>query len=221
MIRPSTLSFLKALKKNNNKVWFDAHRSAYLEAKKDFENFVSELIKDSSHIDADLTDLQIKDCVFRINRDIRFSKNKTPYKTNLAASLDKGGKKSIFAGYYFHLEPGKSFIAGGIWMPMGPELKKIRQEIDYCFEEFREIVNNKKFKAEFGELEATDDLKLSNLPRGYEKGNPASEYLKLKSWIVSKPIADEALTKPSLPKQTVKMFEVLTPLIKFINRSLE
>ena len=146
MFQKSTLSFLKNLAKNNNKVWFDNHRNEYLESKKDFENFISALIKETSKFDSDIKELQIKDCVFRINRDIRFSKNKTPYKTNMGASLDRGGKKSVFAGYYFHMQPGgKSFIAGGIWMPMAPELKKIRQEVDYCFDEFKVIVNNKNF----------------------------------------------------------------------------
>ena len=139
----------------------------------------------------------------------------------MAASLDKGGKKSIYAGYYFHLEPGKSFIAGGVWMPMASELKKIRQEIDYCFDEFKNIVTNKKFKARYGELEATNDIKLVNLPRGYDKTNPAADFLKLKSLIVSKNVADGELTRPTLVKQTVKSFETLMPLIKFINKAME
>ena len=221
MVQTSTLNFLKILSKNNNKVWFDAHRNQYIDAKDDFGKFVSQLITGTSKFDADIKDLQLKDCVFRINRDIRFSKNKTPYKTNLAASLDKGGKKSIYAGYYFHLEPGKSFVAGGIWMPMAPDLKKIRQEIDYCFDEFRGIVTNKNFKAAYGKLEATDDIKLTNLPRGYNKENPAAEFLKLKSLIVSKPIADDELTKSNLVKRTTRSFEMLMPLIKFINKALE
>ena len=221
MFQPSTIQFLKLLAKNNNKPWFDSHRDQYLNAKEDFGNFVSALIRETAKFDADVKDLQVKDCVFRINRDIRFSKNKTPYKTNMAASLDKGGKKSIYAGYYFHLEPGKSFVAGGIWMPLPPELKKIRQEIDYCYDECRTIVTNKNFLKEFGQLEATPDIKLSNLPRGYEKDNPAAEFLKLKSWIVSKPLSDAALTSPGLIKQTVASFKTVMPLIKFINKALE
>jgi uncharacterized protein (TIGR02453 family) len=221
MFRPSTIKFLKDLSRNNNKAWFDSNRDRYLDAKQDFEKFVSQLVKESGKFDDDLKELQVKDCVFRINRDIRFSKNKTPYKTNLAASLDKGGKKSIYAGYYFHLEPGKSFVAGGIWMPMAPELKKIRQEIDYCLDEFVGIVNNKSFKKEFGELEATPDIALTNLPRGYEKTNPAAPFLKLKSYIVSMPIADSELTKPGLVKSVAASFKKLTPLIKFINKALE
>lgn len=222
MLQPSTLQFLRSLAKNNNKVWFDAHRDQYIHAKSDFENFVAGLIKKTAEFDSDIKDLQPKDCMFRINRDIRFSKNKTPYKTNLAASLDRGGKKSIYAGYYFHAEPGnKSFIAGGIWMPMAPELKKIRQEIDYCFNEFKSILDNKAFISEYKELEHTSDIKLTNLPRGYDKDNPAAEYLKYKSLIASKPLSDEELTGNRLTSKTVKTFKAIMPLIKFINKALE
>ncbi len=101
MLQSSTVKFLKTLSKNNNKPWFDEHRNEYLDAKADFGNFVATLIKKTAQFDSDIKDLQIKDCVFRINRDIRFSKNKTPYKTNMGASFDKGGKKSIYAGLLF------------------------------------------------------------------------------------------------------------------------
>lgn len=222
MLQKATLQFLKSLSKNNNKPWFDTHRDQYLQAKDDFGSFVSRIIKETSKFDDDIKDLQLKDCVFRINRDIRFSKNKTPYKTNMGASFDRGGKKSIYAGYYFHAEPGgKSFVGGGIWMPMAPELKKIRQEIDYCFDEFKSIVRNRSFITEYGELENTPDVKLSNLPRGYDKENPAGDYLKLKSIIALKYIPDEDLTGPGLTATTIKSFKTLKPLLNFINKALE
>lgn len=222
MLQPSTLQFLKSLSKNNNKPWFDAHRDQYLQAKDDFGNFVSQIIKETSKFDSDIKDLQIKDCVFRINRDIRFSKNKTPYKTNMGASFDRGGKKSIYAGYYFHAEPGgKSFVGGGIWMPMAPELKKIRQEIDYCFDEFKSIIENKSFISEYKELESSPDVKLINLPRGYDKENPAAEYLKFKSVLAIRYLSDEELTSNKLIAKTSKAFKALMPLVKFINKSLE
>ena len=222
MFQRSTLNFLKSLAKNNNKAWFDSHRDEYLAARSDFEDFVSKLIKEVSKFDTDIKDLRLKDCIFRLNRDIRFSKDKTPYKKNFAASLDRGGKKSIFAGYYFHLQPGgKSFVAGGIWMPMGPEIKKIRQEIDYCFDEFKKIVNNKNFVKQYKALEATPDVKLNNLPRGYDKDNPAGEYLKLKSLLAIRYLPDESVLQPSLIKEVATSFKALTPLIKFINRTIE
>lgn len=222
MFNESTPAFLKQLAKNNNKTWFDAHRTAYAAAKNDFEKFVSGVISALAAVDNDVKDLEVKDCTFRLNRDIRFSKDKTPYKVNMGASFNRGGKKSIFAGYYFHLEPGgKSFAGGGLWMPMAPELRKIRQEIDYCFEEFKNIITEKKFKAHYKTLENTPDIKLSNVPRGYDKENEAAEFLKLKSFLAMKSISDKELFQPSLLRETVKSFAALKPLIKFLNKALE
>lgn len=200
----------------------DENRDAYLAAKADFESFTGALIKVTSAFDKDLQDLQVKDCTFRLNRDIRFSKNKVPYKVNMGASINRGGKKSIYAGYYFHLEPGgKSFAGGGIWMPMAPELKKIRQEIDYSLDEFNKILSEKKFKAVYGKLETPVEETLTNLPRGYEKNNPAAEFLKLKSILALKNIPDTELVKPGLLVNIAKTFEALKPLVNFINRALE
>jgi uncharacterized protein (TIGR02453 family) len=118
MIQASTLKFLKELKKNNNKPWFDANRKRYEEAKKDFENFIQQVINAHSKKDKTLASLKAKDCMFRINRDVRFSKDKSPYKTNLGASINKGGRKAFqTAGYYFHLEPGQLFVGGGVYQP--------------------------------------------------------------------------------------------------------
>src|SRR6185436_17723592 len=152
MIQPTTLNFLKALKKNNNKEWFDKNKDKYLAAKENVEGFVDELIKSISTFDKGLMGLRAKDCVFRIYRDVRFAKDKRPYKTNLGASISAGGKKAEVAGYYIHIEPGKSLIAGGRWMPSSDHLKKIRQEIDYNGKKIKKILNDENFKKEFGEL---------------------------------------------------------------------
>src|SRR4029078_833326 len=178
MIQQATINFLKSLKKNNKKEWFDKNRKAYESARADFEGFIQSAIDQHSKNDTDLKELEARKCIFRINRDIRFSKDKSPYKTNFGASMDKGGRKSGFAGYYFQLEPGKSFLAGGLWMPEPEKLKKVRQEIDYCFDEFDEIISSRKFKSWFGELYEGEDIKLSRVPQGFEKDNPASEFLK-------------------------------------------
>jgi uncharacterized protein (TIGR02453 family) len=220
MIHSSTVSFLKELKRNNNKSWFDNHKTKYLAAKIDFENFVQELIKTISAFDIDIKDLQAKNCTFRINRDIRFSKDKTLYKANMGASFNRGGKKSVFGGYYFHLEPGgKSFVGGGLWMPDPIALKKLRQEIDYCFPEFQKIINNRLFKNQYNGLEMSGGL--VNVPKGYDKENPAASFLKLKSFVATKNIQDTLLTSSDLVKETAKAFEALMPLVKFMNRSLE
>src|SRR5688572_7833283 len=182
MLQPSTVKFLRDLSKNNNKNWFENNRDKYEDAKSDFETFVQTLIDQHGRKDENIRDLVAKKCTFRINRDIRFSKDKTPYKTNMGGSLDRGGKKSIYAGYYVHLEPGgKSFVGGGLWMPMPEETKKVRQEIDYCLDEFKSIVESKKFKTIFGGLYKGEDASLKKVPQGFDAENPAAPYLKLKS----------------------------------------
>lgn len=222
MIDSSTTGFISLLKKNNNKPWFDKNRDKYQAAKNNFEEFVQELIKRISIFDDDIKELQVKNCTFRINRDIRFSKDKTPYKSNMGAYLNKGGKKSLFGGYYFHLEPGgKSFAGGGVWMPQAPELKKIRQEIDYCFPEFKKTINGKPFKSQYSGLEMNENDMLVNIPKGYEKDNPASEFLRLKSFVATKNIPDSIINTPALYKELTDAFKALMPVVKFLNRSLE
>jgi uncharacterized protein (TIGR02453 family) len=181
--------------------------------------FVGEVLGRMKKIDTSLTDLEPKQCVFRINRDVRFSKNKDPYKTNMGASFSKGGKKVQCAGYYFHLEPGASFIGGGFWMPMAPELNKIRQEIDYNAEAFNKIINKKKFKASFGSLSESE--KLTRPPKGYEADNPAIELLKLKSFVVMTAVKDSELTGKALANKVVDHFESMMPLIDFLNRAID
>ena len=218
---PSTLKFLRELKKNNNKQWFDANRASYEKAKADFEQFIQAVLDIHCKKDPDMAGLVSKKCLFRINRDVRFSKNKAPYKLNLAASMDKGGKKSGLAGCYFHLEPGKSFVGGGLWQPAPETVKKVRQEIDYCFDEFKKIVTAKKFRATFGDLYDKEDVKLSKIPHGFEKDNPAGEYLKFKSWMALTDISDSELTSKDIVKKTVRILETIQPFIKFLNRGIE
>jgi uncharacterized protein (TIGR02453 family) len=221
MLQPSTIRFLKDLSKNNNKPWFEEHRTPYEFAKKDFEVLIQNVISQFSAKEEDIASLQAKQSVFRINRDVRFSKDKSPYKTNMGASIKRGGKKSVFAGYYFHLEPGKSFAGGGIWMPGPVEMKKIRQEIAYCFDEFNSIIQSKKFKSVYGDLDKDEEISLVNVPKGYDKGEPAADYLKLKSWIATKEIRDTDLRSHTLEKDIVNYFQALQPMIKFLNRALE
>lgn len=221
MIEPQTLKFLKGLQKNNNREWFEKNRAAYEAARIDFQNFLQLVIDDLGKSDLSIAGLTARDCLFRINRDVRFSKDKSPYKTAFGASIKREGKKSPFAGYYFHLEPGKSFVGGGLWMPDAAALKKMRQEIDYCSDEFFSIVQAKKFKAVFGDIYKGGDVSLSTTPKGYEKDHPAIGYLKLKSFIAEQHLSDEELTKATLHKKTVQAFEALQPLLQFINRTLE
>jgi uncharacterized protein (TIGR02453 family) len=221
MLEPQTLRFLSQLKKNNNKSWFDAHRAQYEAARIDFSNFIQLVIEALQKTDTTIAGLTSRDCMFRINRDIRFAKDKSPYKTGFGAIIKPGGKKSIYAGYYFHCAPGNSFAGGGLWMPEVKELKKIRQEIDYTWEEFQSILKEKKFKRTYKDIYEGNDIKLSTVPKGFEKDNPAIEYLKLKCFIAEAKITDEELTRSSLHRKTLTCFEALQPLLRYINRSLD
>lgn len=221
MLEPQTLKFLSQLKKNNNKPWFDAHRAQYEAARIDFTNFIQLVIDALQKTDTTITGITAKDSQFRINRDIRFSKDKRPYKENFGAFIARGGKKSIYAGYYFHLAPGNSFVGGGLWQPEPANLKKVRQEIDYNWEEFQSIVKNKNFKKTFGDLYKGEDMSLKRMPKGYEEDHPANDYLKLQSLIAETTFSDDELTKATLHKKTLAAFQALQPLLNFINRSLE
>lgn len=220
MLQTSTIKFLKDLKKNNNKPWFEKNRKAYETARVDFAAFVQKVIDQHSKKDPSIKNLVAKDCLFRINRDVRFSKDKSPYKTNMGAYINGAGKKAITGGYYFHCEPGQAFVGGGLWMPMPPELRKVRQEVDYNFTDFKKIISSKKFKSVYGDLNKSDEYVLTRVPKGYEPTNPAAEYLKMKSFVALVSFKDSDLTSPGLVKKTVAAFEALQPLLHFINNSL-
>ncbi len=218
MLQNTTLTFLKGLAKNNDKEWFDANRKHYETAKKDYEQFVQGILDELAMTEDGFKEQKAKDCVFRIFRDVRFSKNKTPYKANFGAVFSKGGKKTMGGGYYVHLEPGKNFIGGGIWQPEGDVLKKIRQEVDYNFKEFQKIISDKNFKKTFGEI---DGERLKKAPQGYDEENPAIEYLKLKSFTVGAAIKDEDFTSKTATKNVLSIFKTMKPFIDFLSRAVE
>ena len=219
MLQSSTIQFLKSLKKNNNREWFEKNRKLYELAKTDYLNFVTNVLNEIQLFDQSLAELEPKKCVFRLNRDVRFSKNKDPYKTNFGASFSKGAKKIQTAGYYFHLEPGENFVGGGLWMPMAPDLNKVRQEIDYCFKEFTSILKKPVFKTTYGDMD--NSIQLVRPPKGFEIDNPALEYLKLKSFVVTRVVKDAELTDKHLIKNVVKDFKTIAPLVHFLNRAIE
>jgi uncharacterized protein (TIGR02453 family) len=221
MLQPATIKFLKDLKKNNNKPWFDINRHVYETAKKDYETFIQHVIDKLAKSDESFGKIKAKECMFRINRDVRFSKDKSPYKSNFGAFINKGGKKSNLAGYYFHLEPGASFIGGGLWMPMPRELAQVRQEIDYCFAEFKKITAATAFRKTYVEIHQGENYKLQRVPKGYDAENPAAEYLKLKSFTAMKAVSDKELTEPEMIKKSVAALLALQPLIEFINRAIK
>lgn len=222
MLHPKTIQFLTKLKKNNSREWFNEHRNEYDAAKENFIELVNQILSQAGQFDQDISVLTYKDCIFRINRDVRFSKNKDPYKTNMAAYFVRGGKKSWLAGYYFHCEPGgKSFIGGGLYGGEPDQIKKVRQEIDYNWTEFKSILENKAFKKTFSDLSREEGMSLVREPKGYEKDNPAIDYIKLKNFIVSVPVTDEELTDQKLVKKIITVFTTMQPLLQFLNRAME
>jgi uncharacterized protein (TIGR02453 family) len=216
MLQATTIKFLKDLNKNNNKPWFEDHRAQYEMAKSDFYTLVEKLIPAIAKFDAPIGQLAVKQCVFRINRDVRFSKNKAPYKSNMACYFNQAGKNGLGAGYYLHIEPGKSFAAGGIWMPLPGVLAGIRQEIDYNLTDWKKILEDKNFKKTFVEgLRSNDSL--VRPPKGYDEKNTAIEFLKMKSFVVSKPFADANLQHKNFVLDVAKTFNSMKPLIDFLN----
>ncbi|MDI9342231.1 MAG: DUF2461 domain-containing protein [Sediminibacterium sp.] len=216
----TVLSFLKQLKQNNSKEWFDANKDKYLTAKDTFETMVEKLIKDLARTDKQIDpNLKVKDCVFRIYKDVRFSKDKTPYKTNMGASFNPGGKKSPTPGYYVHLEPGASFVAGGVWMPAPDALAAIRQEIDYNGAQLTKIMKAATFKTYFKGLDEIDVLKTA--PKGFEKDHPMMDLLKHKHFIVSHPLSDKQVTGKDLETEVIKICKAMLPFIQFLRTAMD
>jgi uncharacterized protein (TIGR02453 family) len=218
MIQKSTLQFLAALRKNNNKEWFEANRKKYEAAKEDVKQVTEKLIQALGVHDKEIGQLLPKDCTFRINRDVRFSKNKAPYKTNMSCILSKGGKKAETAGFYVHIEPGGAFVAAGYWAPEAKKLAAVRQEIDYNLEDWKKIISSKKFKANFENGLSQEDV-LQRPPKGYDADNPAIEFLKLKSFIVTKKITDAELLDKNFVKNITNIFTVVKPILDFLNEA--
>jgi uncharacterized protein (TIGR02453 family) len=214
----SILTFLKAISKNNNREWFEKNKPKYLDAKKQFEHFLETLHKELLTFDESLAGLNPRKQGFRIYRDVRFSKDKRPYKTNMGAGFSAHGKMEQEPGYYIHIEPGKSFVAGGIYMPDAERLSKIRQEIDYNASEFLKILKDKKFKKYFPSLDDFDRLKTA--PKGYPKDHQHIELLKNKSYVVSYRFTDKDITNKDFVKKVATACKTLKPLNDFLMKAI-
>lgn len=212
------LKFLKAIAKNNNRDWFEKNKPTYLEAKEMFDEFLAQLLKELIKVDPRLGGLNPKKLAFRIYRDVRFSKDKRPYKVNMGAGFSPGGKMMQEPGYYIHIEPGKSFLAGGMYMPDAANLAKIRQEIDYNYKSLDKVLKDKKFKSWFKEFDDFDKLKTA--PKGYPKDHPHLELLKHKSYIVSHSFTDKELTDKKFANKVVEGCKAMKPLNDFLNHAM-
>lgn len=219
MIKPSTFQFLKDVSLNNNREWFAEHKAEYEEAREDVLQFVQLLIPEIAKADPLFSaETDPKKCVLRIYRDVRFSKNKDPYKTNFGiwfSARTKGGNEP---GYYLHLQPGNCFIAGGYWMPEAPHLKLIRQEIDYNISDFLDIIQEKSFAENF---RFSMENALKNAPKGYDPADPNIAYLKLKSFEVIKELKEEEFFKSNIVDKLKNYFESIYPLVAFLRNALE
>ena len=212
-MQSSTLQFLKNLVKNNNRDWFNENKTLYLAAQQDVVSLVEELINEIAIFDEEVGRLDAKKSVFRIYRDTRFSKDKIPYKTNFGAGLGMG-KGNKVSGYYLHIEPGKSFLAGGVYSPEPSVLKTIRQEISAFGNEFLELLEKDEFRNYFRGLSVEDKLK--KVPQGFEKDDKMAEYLKLKHFIVTHPVSDEQLLSENAVKEFAEIFKAMKPLNDFL-----
>lgn len=209
------LTFLKQLQEHNDKAWMEENRSQYEAARDTFLDLVAALLADMSVIDEGLLGLQPKNCIFRLHRDVRFSKDKSPYKINFGAYMSEGGKKGEQAGYYLHLQPyGESFIGGGMYMPSPETLYKVRQEIDYNAGELKTITDSHDFQRYF---EVIKGNKLKRPPKGYAVDHPNIELLKMKDFMVLHPITDAEVTAEDFPQYVVKVFTAMMPFVQYLN----
>jgi len=219
-IIPETIQFLTALKQNNHRDWFHAHKPDYEKAKKNFEDFASALLENLKSFDETLQSIEVKQCIFRIHRDVRFSPNKEPYKINFGVYFGKnGGKNSHFAGYYFHLAPDESFFGGGIYMPLPDYLKIIRKEIYYQIDEFKTIINAPSFKNYYNGIEEIEKLKKA--PIDFPKDFSDIELLKNKHFFSSHYYNPQDAFNEEFINDVTQGFKAVKPLVDFINFSVE
>lgn len=221
MITKEALQFLADLIANNNTEWMHANKKRYENYKKDYHAFIASILAEMKPLDKTLEPLEVKNCTFRINRDIRFSKDKSPYKTNMGVWFTQNKNRKNSHGYYIHYEKGNSFIAGGVWCPEANELKQIRKEIEFFHDDLDRIVANKNFKKEFGEITRDENNMLKKAPKGYDPEHPAIEFLKMKSFTASAKIDDNLFTQPEFAKTIAEKLITLKPLNDFLMRALE
>ena len=221
MISKEALQFFEDLVANNNTEWMHANKKRYENFKKDYHQYIELVLAEMKPLDRTLEPLEVKNCTFRINRDIRFSKDKSPYKTNIGIWFTQNKNSKNSPGYYIHFEKGRSFIAGGVWCPEPEELKKIRKEIEFFHDDLEKVVNEKTFKKEFKELTRDDTNSLKNAPKGFDPNHPAIEFLKLKSYTASQKVDDKIFTEPDFSKKIAQKLIALKPMNDFLKRALE
>ena len=212
-IKKETLQFLKDLKLHNDRDWFNKNKGKFISANENFIQFAQGLIDEVAKFDRSVAGLDAKNSVFRIYRDVRFSKDKSPYKTFFGATLMGKEKSCGIAGYYFHLEPGNSFLAGGVHMTEPQNLKAIREEISDNGKTFLKIVNDKNFKDNF----KIEGEKLAKVPQGFDKEDPMAEFLKYKELMIHHSVKDQQILTGDFATYCSKIFKAMVPFNKFVN----
>lgn len=212
------LNFLSELKENNNKEWFDQNRDRYQECRKKVLFLTEVIIHEAGKFDAEIGIQDPKNCIFRIFRDVRFSNDKTPYKTNMGSFIAKGGRKSVSAGYYIHIEPGASFVGGGSYCPPADALKAFRTEIFDQPEEFKKMIHSDSFRKVYPELY---DDKLKTAPKGFPKDFADIDLLKYKSFAFGSTIDDSVVVSDAFVENILNSMKELYPVNRFLNTALE
>jgi uncharacterized protein (TIGR02453 family) len=216
----TTFSFLKKLARNNNREWFERNKPEFLEIKSQFEDLIADIYPQLVEVDESLAGQDPKKFVFRIYRDVRFSKDKKPYKTFLSAGISPSGRGMGKPGYYVQLEPGdKSFVCTGLYSPPPDVLAKVRQEIDYNGDRLDAVITDKKFRKNFPEFWLGDALK--TMPKRYAKDHPHAAWLKMKSFVVMRRLTDMEIFKKSFPKNLVTVIQSGKPLNSFLTEAMD
>jgi len=218
MLKKSSFDFLTGLSENNTREWFDQHRTDYQETLEDFTAFNQNLIDALSEFDTSIakSNLQGKDCIPRLNRDLRFAKDKSPYKTYYYSIINEGGRKSSKAGYFIVLNPGECYIGAGAFQPEPDRLKKIRQEIDYNFGDWKKIAEDKKLLQAFPDGIIAQES-LQKVPKDFDAESPAKEFLKMKGFFVRKYHPDAFFRGKDNFKTIVESFKACQQLNNFVN----
>lgn len=214
------IRFLRELNENNNREWFAANKAWYDSLKKEFDVLSSKLILKIAAFDEDIKNVEAAECVFRIYRDIRFSHDKTPYKTHFGVFIaSAGGRKSQRGGYYLHLDPAGCFVGVGVWCPPPPLLKALRKSVYDNIDELNEIRNEAEFANLFTHFLEEDKLK--KVPAGFSKDFPDAELLKLKHYLVEYKFDESLLDSESFLDEITRVFKIAYPFNKFLNYTVD
>jgi len=219
MITQATLVFLAGLKKNNRRAWFTAHRPDYEKARAEFIHLVDMVLAGIAHFDPRVLELDPAACVFRIHRDTRFAHDKTPFKTHLGAFISDRGRKVARAGYYIHVEPGDSLVAGGLYMPPTPEMKAVRNALLDDTPALRRIIGRKDFVAAFGRK--LPGARLKTAPRDVPRDHPDLDLLRLKSYEIYRNFPDRTVLGPNLAKILIRHCAIMHAYVAWLNDGLD